>query len=522
MIPPTYAKDFELAEKAFLYQRVFDPRERRLVTLTEPETVLSEDDQKWIGLDIEVEIARGMAAGDLHPETREPIQDLWPNYQPSPRKPKPNAAKAPPKASLMGWLTRTPRPKPTPAIAPSHPRIGGLANGPQRISDLPSTSPRLKKHHTEPVPISSPPPAAVKTSKFFPNKARALSEEPDDKFSLKWEDSTHADSQALVPRSASLEQLRSPSPEKVASSPVSTVTNSPIPHILHDEEDDDFEFAGHLTSPMSSHFSTPPQSTSRKVLVEETQMPRPEPSSPTPTARTLVPPSSQMFTAATCASSQRSDEEAYEEEDSAPLLYASRFRPLSSVLVPPSSPAIRGGPRSSTTLRPYSSDSALDDDIVTPSPLAGTKRQRVSMRDENDDERDDEDERARQARAQDLAVGWKEKYALKSTFSSPARIVSGRGGRPPAPSIPVTSASKVKVLAPLSVNVPRESDDEREAMLPSKPTPSANAWPKACGIDATHPPPSVRRPAQVPAPTHTPNPHGLTLSALERFRYSRR
>lgn len=38
-----------------------------------------------ISRDMPVEIAQGIASGDLHPETRLPIEDQWPEFKPIPR-----------------------------------------------------------------------------------------------------------------------------------------------------------------------------------------------------------------------------------------------------------------------------------------------------------------------------------------------------------------------------------------------------------------------------------------------------
>lgn len=502
VIPPNYAADFMRAEKAFLYQRVFDLDERKLVMLGEPENDLSEEDQKWIGLDVDVEIARGMALGELHPETRIPIEDLWPNYHPSPRK---CGAGSGGRGKLDSFITitRIPRTKSTPAIAPSHPRIGSLANGPTSLSNLPSATP-LPKHHTEPSPIS-PPRAVGKTSKFFgTKKPPAVTAEAEEDMILKWETSTHVASQSLGRRSASPENIRSPSPESAGSlSPVSSAHPTPLKrHAIHDDDDDDYDHATHFTSPMSerSDFSSIPGSSARKVFVDETQG-RPEPSSPTPTQRVR---SSQAYTAAaTIASSQRSDAtEIYEEEDYAPCV--PRFQPATSVLVPPSSPA----------LRLHSSDSALDDNIVTPSPVAGMKRR---MRPTKSEEEVDEAEHARAERAKVVAKGWSEKYALKSTtsFITPARSL---GKRESTSSIPVTSVSKVLTSRP--VNVPRERE---QLAAPCEQSPfEFNSRPRHAFKAA--PSPAGRRrdtAASVPKPNPSAQPHGMTLSALERFRFSR-
>jgi exonuclease-1 len=50
-IPPNYEKDFWQAELAFIFQRVYDPRLKRLVPLNDLDgKILSEEEQKWVGL----------------------------------------------------------------------------------------------------------------------------------------------------------------------------------------------------------------------------------------------------------------------------------------------------------------------------------------------------------------------------------------------------------------------------------------------------------------------------------------
>lgn len=50
-IPEDYITAFNQAELAFMHQRVFCLREKRLIPLNEfPEAGLSEEDERWIGL----------------------------------------------------------------------------------------------------------------------------------------------------------------------------------------------------------------------------------------------------------------------------------------------------------------------------------------------------------------------------------------------------------------------------------------------------------------------------------------
>ncbi|CAK9781518.1 hypothetical protein CC85DRAFT_282659 [Cutaneotrichosporon oleaginosum] len=502
LIPPTYAKDFERAEKAFLYQRVFCPHERKLVLLNEPHEELSEDDQQWVGLDVEIEIARGMATGDLHPETRTPIDDLWPHFQPTPRKGKGLVAGS--GGTLDAFIKRIPRTKSTPALRPSHPRIGGLANGPTRMSDLPSLTPKpLRKYNSEPAPIPPPQASAGTKSKFFARKVQPVVEEPAEVIDLLYEDSTQVASPPRLEREATPEDIPSPIQRHRSLSHISTIYNSPAAERLdlqEDADDDDVPF----TSPVSVHsgFDTIPGSTPRKSkdFVDEAEPPRPEPSSPTPTQRSrlsqwLVPPTLPVSqAAATIASSQRSDwsEEEYGPED---YVVCAPLRPVTSVLVPPSSPWPRSVQPARAIQSHLSSESAPDDEIVTPSPLNGSKRRRPV-------EDLDPAEQAREARAKTVAAGWREKYALKATsFTPPARRT---GGRPSVPGFPVTAMSNA--LSPLSINIPREYETPKAAAPAPFPA-------KLRHVEARRQP--------VPAAKPSPQPFGVSGSTLERFRYKR-
>ncbi|KAJ5668163.1 XPG/RAD2 endonuclease [Penicillium maclennaniae] len=72
-VPTDYLANFKQAELTFLYQRVFCPNAKKLVTLTVPEKGINLDELPFIGGDVEAEIAAGVACGDLDPMTKEPI-----------------------------------------------------------------------------------------------------------------------------------------------------------------------------------------------------------------------------------------------------------------------------------------------------------------------------------------------------------------------------------------------------------------------------------------------------------------
>ncbi len=72
-VPAGYIQSFKQAELTFLYQRVFCPRDGKLVTLTHPESDVKLDELSFIGGDMDPEIAVGVAHGDLDPTSKEPL-----------------------------------------------------------------------------------------------------------------------------------------------------------------------------------------------------------------------------------------------------------------------------------------------------------------------------------------------------------------------------------------------------------------------------------------------------------------
>ena len=75
-VPPSYLEDFRRAELTFLHQRVFSPSTQQLVMFSDLGTETPPEDFDFIGKDIEPSIAAGVARGDLHPMTKEPIQSV--------------------------------------------------------------------------------------------------------------------------------------------------------------------------------------------------------------------------------------------------------------------------------------------------------------------------------------------------------------------------------------------------------------------------------------------------------------
>lgn len=78
VVDENYLPAFYQAELTFLHQRVFCPERRELVLLTEDPTGKAKD-MPFIGADVEPELARAIARGDVNPITKEPIRIAAPS-----------------------------------------------------------------------------------------------------------------------------------------------------------------------------------------------------------------------------------------------------------------------------------------------------------------------------------------------------------------------------------------------------------------------------------------------------------
>ncbi|KAJ7118673.1 exodeoxyribonuclease 1 [Mycena crocata] len=81
-IPRKYIQSFRLAEKCFLHQRVYDPLQKKLVHLAEPDADWDEEANTYVGGDLEPAIAKLLGEGDLDPVTLLPMTDINPCYVP--------------------------------------------------------------------------------------------------------------------------------------------------------------------------------------------------------------------------------------------------------------------------------------------------------------------------------------------------------------------------------------------------------------------------------------------------------
>ncbi|KAI5308463.1 Rad2 nuclease [Ascosphaera atra] len=72
-VPQDYLESFRRAEQTFLYQRVFCPEARRLVTLNPIPSTVNEEQLDGIGEDLDEETAIQIAMGNIDPSTKKPF-----------------------------------------------------------------------------------------------------------------------------------------------------------------------------------------------------------------------------------------------------------------------------------------------------------------------------------------------------------------------------------------------------------------------------------------------------------------
>ncbi|KAK8870054.1 hypothetical protein IAR55_000624 [Kwoniella newhampshirensis] len=417
-IPPTYLADFAQAELAFIHQRVFHPHEKRLIPLNDfPEGGLQAEDEKWIGLDFEEHIAQGVARGDLHPETRLPIADQWPDFNPVARaKPLTESSKANIMVSagpMDAFITKTKRAKALPRP------VGTFGSGPSRLSQqqaIPegafgSLDGRFGEGENAAATTSQ-----KRKSKFFSNRFRR-DPTPEPQVELHWESSEMNESEAGPSQSRSL-SARSPSPA------ISSIRaeDSPAKSVLSDAHIVTSPVASALSSPPCSSPAGIPFSTPRRQARTRSVTPD-SPTGATNGGSVLIAPSSPNLDHTQSIRSSAVFTQASTRS-------ASRFvSKLTSVLVPGSSPInsftlpatladriVRNARKIGHT---SSSDSIEEEKVVTPSiefGLGGKKRKRVTQ--EPVDEAIDEEQQEREDRARIVAEGWKAKYAFGSQASS--------------------------------------------------------------------------------------------------------
>jgi exonuclease 1 len=172
-VAPGYLELFRQAELTFMYQRVFCPKTKQLVLLTEADPIVDISTMPYIGAEMEVSLARGIAAGDVNPITKEIISTPAPlAVVPFPAQLRQPVQQAAPSTKSIDSYFDHSRRKP---LAPMNPncfsadlrRVASLTNNGQRpiVFPLPrpylaeelaattseSTRPRVRRRVTEPI-----------------------------------------------------------------------------------------------------------------------------------------------------------------------------------------------------------------------------------------------------------------------------------------------------------------------------------------------------------------------------------
>ncbi|ODN85893.1 hypothetical protein L198_07461 [Cryptococcus wingfieldii CBS 7118] len=480
LVPQTYAADFALAELAFLHQRVFHPELCKLVPLNPlPEAGLGEEGERWVGEDIEEGVARGMARGDVNPETRVEIVDEWPDFKPE----KNGNGKVGgggrggggKKGTLDGFVQRVKRPTVLPRP------IGAFGSGASRLSDQIPISSLDSIPTTSSEDLDQPP--AGRKSKFFSKKEST----PELGVKLLWEDDSEDEAQLQSSMMIDTQRAgtRSPSPAvsslKAGSSPARLVEED------DEREDEDDGEDGRLSetkSPSVMAISSPPCSSPLIPKIDKLaarSFPRNK------AAGGVVKrekEESGLFTPKAGLGSRGdsfgSEYDAMEERKRGRgTLRVSRvLEPTASrdTIVPASSspplPQSEPSPAPPITSKPLSrqpprrrsdlpsSDSIDSEELATPShshePTSSQKKRKRSKVVEVEEEEMDKVEVERKEKAKVLAGGWRMKYAFggQSSASPPEGEATpkprGRGSigiaRPASTPLPAIAATKSGIM----------------------------------------------------------------------------
>lgn len=73
-VPGNYLESFQAADRTFLHQWVFCPHAKRLVNLTPLPRGLFASSMPYIGAETPADLSAGVAAGDLHPSSKQPLR----------------------------------------------------------------------------------------------------------------------------------------------------------------------------------------------------------------------------------------------------------------------------------------------------------------------------------------------------------------------------------------------------------------------------------------------------------------
>ena len=92
-VPSSYIEDFYQAENTFIYPWVYCPVTKQLVHLTTPGAGVDVSKMSYIGAEVPSHLAFGVARGDLHPRTKQPVV-LHAHNKPSGKPLRPTGANA--------------------------------------------------------------------------------------------------------------------------------------------------------------------------------------------------------------------------------------------------------------------------------------------------------------------------------------------------------------------------------------------------------------------------------------------
>lgn len=175
-VPATYMDDFKRAELTFRHQRVFDPVRQCLTHLHPLPQGMTADDLPFIGEELELEYARGVARGDIDPLTKLRVVDLVQGGVAADGHVSPAFEKT---ATAQGKFVEAKTGGKQVSIASYFQRAVGTPTGPHR--PVASTSASRVISVTTPI-ATKPQPEPVRTSVFFSggfNKGKARAIDPE-------------------------------------------------------------------------------------------------------------------------------------------------------------------------------------------------------------------------------------------------------------------------------------------------------------------------------------------------------
>ncbi|KAG5338503.1 hypothetical protein C0989_007275 [Termitomyces sp. Mn162] len=100
-VPPKYMNNFNLADKCFQHQRVYCPLEEKLVYLTEVDADWTEEEEAYVGGNLDASLAKNIAMGNVCPVSLLPIEDINPSFIPRARPPSTTRTMRPGKSKGM-------------------------------------------------------------------------------------------------------------------------------------------------------------------------------------------------------------------------------------------------------------------------------------------------------------------------------------------------------------------------------------------------------------------------------------